>query len=157
MLPRVSGAMQFLYLARRLLFRALNLRTRGAKVMLFNQAGELLLVRNSYGSSELFTLPGGGIRRGETPQGAAAREAREEAGVDARELAHVSTHFSTAEGWRDTIYLFRGKTDQEPVADGREVMEARFFALDALPANVSGAALRRIAEHEGEREPDGSW
>lgn len=149
--------MQFLYRTRRLLFRALDVRTRGAKIMLFNQAGELLLVRNSYGASELFVLPGGGIRRGETPQAAAAREVREEAGVDARELALVSTHFSTAEGWRDTIYLFRGKTDQEPLADGREVIEARFFPLGALPATVSGAALRRIAEHKGEREPDGSW
>lgn len=153
----MGGVMQLLYLGRRTLFRALNLHTRGIKVMLFNRGGELLLVRNSYGNSDQFGLPGGGIKRHETPEAAAAREVREEAGVEARELALVSTHFSTAEGWSDTIFLFTGKTDQQPVADGREVAEARFFALDRLPENISSAALRRIAEHRGERSADGSW
>ena len=40
---------------------------------------------------------------------------------------------------------------------GVEVAEARFFPLDALPPGTSGAALRRISEHRGEREADGTW
>ena len=149
--------MQSLFLARRWLFRTLKVQTRGVKVMLFNPAGELLLVRNNYGRSDLFVLPGGGIKRNETPEAAAAREAREEAGVEARRLALVSKHFSNVEGWRDTIFLFAGVADQEPVPDAVEVAEARFFPLDALPPNVSSSALRRIAERRGEREPDGRW
>ena len=153
----MRSLMQPLFVLRRFLFRILGVRTRGAKAMLFNTAGELLLVRNNYGRRDLFVLPGGGIKRGETPEAAAAREAREEAGVEARELRLVSTHHSTAEGWRDTIYLICGTTEDQPVPDGVEVAEARFFPLDALPPGTSGAALRRISEHRGEREADGTW
>ena len=63
--------MQFLYRTRRLLFRALDVRTRGAKIMLFNQAGELLLVRNSYGSSELFRRLWPRLLRGAATEAAA--------------------------------------------------------------------------------------
>ena len=49
-----------LYRLQRLAWRLLRPRTRGVKVMLFNEAGELLLVRHSYGDTGLFLLPGGG-------------------------------------------------------------------------------------------------
>ena len=59
-------------------------------VMLFNERGELLLIRNSYGRSHLWVLPGGGIGRRETPEAAAAREVREEVAVLHHDLAAVS-------------------------------------------------------------------
>jgi 8-oxo-dGTP pyrophosphatase MutT (NUDIX family) len=145
------------YRLRRLLLRRLRLRTRGAKVMVLNGAGELLLIRNSYGNRRLWVLPGGGIGRRETPAAAAAREVREETGLGVRDLATVATYVSSAEGKRDTIHLFRAVADGPPVADGREIEEARFFPLDALPTDVSAATLRRIAELKGERAPDGAW
>ncbi|MFN3388156.1 MAG: NUDIX domain-containing protein [Allosphingosinicella sp.] len=149
--------MQSLYRIRRALLRRLRLRTRGVKVMLFNPAGEILLIRNSYGPSHLFVLPGGGIGRGETPEAAAAREVKEEVGLDVHGLARVSEHFSAAEGKRDTIHLFAGRADGAPRTDSLEIEEARFFPLDALPPNASAATLRRIAEYKGERRSDGSW
>lgn len=149
--------MQFLHKLRRLALRLLRVRTRGVKVMLFNDKGELLLVRNSYGQTHLYLLPGGGIGRRETPEAAAAREVKEEVGLEVRQLAPVSSHFSAAEGRRDTIHLFSAKTEGEPVPDYTEVLEAVFFPLDRLPSRVSAATLRRIAEHRGERQPDGSW
>jgi ADP-ribose pyrophosphatase YjhB (NUDIX family) len=149
--------MQILYRARRLVHRVLRVRTRGAKVMVFNAAGELLLIRNSYGPTHLFVLPGGGIGRRETPESAAAREVKEEVGLEARRLVRVSEHFNGAEGKRDTITLFTALADGAPRIDNLEVEEARFFPLGALPANVSNATLRRIAEHRGERAVDGRW
>jgi len=142
---------------RRFLLRRLRVRTRGVKAMLFNESGELLLIRNSYGDRSVFVLPGGGIGRRETPAAAAAREVREEVGLEIRDLAFVSTHLSSAEGRRDTIHLFRGRVGASPVADGLEVAEARFFPLDALPAAVSAATLRRVAELKGERPIDPAW
>ena len=149
--------LQTLYKLRKAAFRLLRVRTRGAKAMVFNRRGDLLLIRNSYGRSHLWVLPGGGIGRRETPEAAAVREVREEVGLEARSLAFVSQHFNDSEGKRDTIHLFRAAADGEPHADRFEVEEARFFALDALPENVSTATLRRIAEHRGEREADGRW
>ena len=150
--------MQVLYRLRRTLLRTLRWRTRGVKVMLFNPAGELLLVRNSYGPRRSeFVLPGGGIKRKETPEAAALREVREEVGVEAHRVASRATYFSTIEGKRDTIHLFAAYADAEPKVDGLEVVEARYFALDRLPDNVSAATLRRIAEYRGERDVEPRW
>ncbi len=149
--------MQTAYLVRKLVFRLFRVRTRGVKVMVFNRAGELLLIRNSYGRTHSYVLPGGGVNRNETPEAAAAREVIEEVGLKVRGLARVSEHFSAREGKGDTIILFRADAEGEPRADNLEVEEARFFRLDRLPENVSASTLRRIAEHKGERRADGSW
>jgi 8-oxo-dGTP pyrophosphatase MutT (NUDIX family) len=125
--------------------------------MVFNRKGELLLIRNSYGRSDLWLLPGGGVGRFETPAAAAIREVKEEVGLDVHGLVRVSTHFSRHEGKRDTIHLFKATSSEEPKADGLEVEEARFVPLDDLPPDVSPATLRRIAEYRGERCADGSW
>jgi ADP-ribose pyrophosphatase YjhB (NUDIX family) len=149
--------MQIGFRLRSMVLRRLRIRTRGVKVMVFNARGELLLIRNSYGRTDLFVLPGGGIGRGETPEAAAAREVKEETGLDVADLAFVSRHSSSAEGKRDTIHLFRARAEGEPAADRIEVEEAGFFPLDRLPPAVSSSTLRRIAEHRGERAPDGAW
>ena len=141
--------MQFGYRLRRLLFAWFRIHTRGVKVMVFNPAGELLLIRNTYGDSRFFVLPGGGIGRRETAAAAAAREVREEVGLELRKLEALGAYASAAEGKRDTIDLFRGEADGDPVADGREVEEAAFYSLDALPAATSAATLRRVAELAG--------
>lgn len=139
------------------LWRLLRVRTRGVRVMLFNPAGEVLLIRHTYGRSDLFLLPGGGLRPWESPAQAARREVREEVGCTVSRLSLVSTHFSTAEGRRDTVSLFSAFTSDEPVPDGREVEEARFFPLHHLPSTLSPATSRRMEEHSGIRKPDGSW
>jgi ADP-ribose pyrophosphatase YjhB (NUDIX family) len=123
--------------------------------MVFNDRGELLLVRNSYGPSHLFVLPGGGIGRGEDPAAAAAREVKEETGLEMRALELVAVYVSAAEGKRDSIHLFRGRADGVPRPDGVEVDEAAFFPLDALPEATSAATRRRVAELDSPR--GGGW
>ena len=71
----MNHLLQLGWALRRRVIGALRLRTRGVKVMLFNREGKLLLIRNSYGPTHLFVLPGGGIGRRESPEAAAAREA----------------------------------------------------------------------------------
>lgn len=149
--------LQIAYRIRKAIRRLLRIRTRGVKVMIFNDAGEILLIRNSYGPTHLYVLPGGGIGRGETPEAAAAREVMEEVGLEVRGLAFASEHFNAAEGKRDTIHLFRARAEGEPRIDNLEVAEARFFPLDGLPPSTSAATLRRLAEHRGDRPVDGSW
>lgn len=125
--------------------------------MLFNDVGELLLIRNSYGDRSFFLLPGGGIGRNEDPAAAAKREIREELNIDAGDLTLVATYDSSAEGKRDTIHLYKATVDCMSAADRVEIDEARFFPLDALPEKVSPATRRRIAEMRRERAIDGRW
>lgn len=146
-----------LYRAQRLAWRLFRPRTRGVKVMLFNPAGELLLVRHSYGDTNLFLLPGGGVRPWEAPERAAAREIREELGCGVDGLRLVSVHASTHEGKRDTVHLYRARIAGAIRIDGVEIVEACFFPLTALPATASPATRRRLAELGGERAADGLW
>ena len=153
----MRAIIQSAYLLRRIVLRVLRLRTTGVKVMLFNEADELLLIRNAYGDSGQYLLPGGGVSRRESPAAAAIREVREEIGIELDRVEPVWTYKSNSEGKRDTIHLFKAKTSARPEIDGREVIEARFFALGALPSRVSPATLRRIKEISGERPIDGRW
>lgn len=101
-------------------------------------------------------LPGGGISRGETPADAAVREVREETGcrMDAVAVCGVydaggarwSNMVGLFEGWRDTVHLFSGITADVPAAGGWEIVEARFWPVDALPPTTSPATRRRIRE-----------
>jgi ADP-ribose pyrophosphatase YjhB (NUDIX family) len=153
----MNPLLQIAYTLRKHVYRLLRVKTRGVKTMVFNGEGELLLIRNSYGPTHLYVLPGGGIGRRERPEDAAAREVKEETGLEVRDVAFVGCHANNAEGKRDTIHLFTARADGEPTADAMEVAEARFFPLDALPDNISDATLRRLAERHGERPGDGRW
>lgn len=151
------GLLAPLYRLQRLAWRVLRPRTRGVKVMLFDGAGALLLVRHTYGRTDQFMLPGGGVKPFEQPEAAAARETREELGCGVAGLALVSTHQASAEGKRDTVWLYRARAEGEISIDGVELAEARFFLLDALPDSTSPATLRRIDEHRGLRAVSESW
>lgn len=153
----IRPVLRLAYRVQKRLWTLLRPRTRGVKVMLFNRNGELLLIRNSYGRSDLFVLPGGGIRPFEPPERAARREVREELGCGADGLTLLSTYVSDAEGKRDTIYLFRGQASGEPRPDGLEVVECSFHPLDAPPPATSPATRRRIEEYRGKRAYGPRW
>lgn len=143
--------------ARRMLMRLLRWRTVGVKVMAFNPAGEILLVRHLYGRTDLFMLPGGGVDRGEPPAVAARRELIEETGCTLVTVTAIGIYAASAEGRRDTVHLFSGVTTDSPRVDGVELAEAAFFPLDALPPTLSPATRRRIEEHAGTRAATGVW
>lgn len=155
MVPR--RALQFAYKIQKRAWRVLRPRTTGVKVMLFNAAGELVLVRNSYGRSDLFVLPGGGVRPFESPSRAAIREIREELGVEIETMVPVSRHTSSAEGKRDTIHLFRAFVDGQLEPDPIELEQACFVAVGELPSTTSPATRRRVEEYLGQRAADGTW
>ena len=148
---------QFGYSLQKLAWRVFRPRTRGVKVLLFNPSGELLLIRNAYGRSDLLVLPGGGVRPFEAPAAAAKREVKEELGLEVASLKFRSRHLSSAEGKHDEVHLFEGLVNSAPECDGFEVLEACFAGLDQLPAATSPATRRRVDEYLGLRDPDGRW
>jgi hypothetical protein len=67
-IPSRRAAVQIAYLLRRRSLRLLRWSSRGVKVAVFDRAGASLLVRNGYGRSDHWVLPGGGVGWRETPE-----------------------------------------------------------------------------------------
>jgi 8-oxo-dGTP pyrophosphatase MutT (NUDIX family) len=132
-----------IYALQKVAWRMLRPRTQGVKVMVFSESGALLLVRHSYGRSDHLVLPGGGKRPFEEPARAAIRDVREELGLDITDLKLRSLHCTAAEGKRDRVHLFEGRTCGEPVLRGAELHEARFVAIDDLPPETSPGIGRK--------------
>lgn len=93
-------------------YRYMNERSRSVAIIVRN--GKILMERVFYFGREFFTVPGGGIEEGETPEEAVLRELKEECGLEGtiiRPLAKLFRHGKHAE------YSFEVSIpeDQEPV------------------------------------------
>lgn len=131
--------------------------TLGARVALFCD-GQVFLIRHTYVPG--WQLPGGGVDRGETIEQAARRELEEEAGYRAGRLHLFALYQNKQASPRDHVALYRCD-DAEAIAgfraDPREIADAGFFALDALPQDTSAATRRRLSELAGQAEPAPHW
>ncbi|MGB5810146.1 MAG: NUDIX hydrolase [Polyangiales bacterium] len=101
--------------------------TTGALVAVWHE-GKVLLVKNSYRSQ--MTLPGGYIRPREDRRTAAARELREEVGINVqpKRLVHAYHGTHLFEHRMDTLDIYELEVDQPPAVcvDAREVIAAEF-------------------------------
>jgi 8-oxo-dGTP pyrophosphatase MutT (NUDIX family) len=120
----------------------------GVSVIVTNLGGDVLLLKHSYGPA-VWSLPGGGLGRGEDPLAAARREVREELGVDLARLEAVGTLEELLSGSPHTAHIFTGVCDRQPQPDRREVTEARFFPSHSLPEPLGETTRRRIAVWRG--------
>ena len=116
----------------------------GCSIIARDGAGQVLLVRHSYGSG-WWAFPGGGMRRGEDALAAALREFAEELGCTVRDPVHLATVVEAFHGARNVAHIFTGLIDGEPRPDGREIIAAQFFAADALPSDTAPNVKRRLA------------
>ena len=125
----------------------------GALVAVWAPGARLLTVRQSYRGE--WTLPGGGVRAGEAPRAAAARELDEELGlvVDARCLILALEVAGIWDYRRERVHVFELRLPRDPAIrpDGREVVEARLVDRAALaglrltpPAAAYVASLRGL-------------
>jgi ADP-ribose pyrophosphatase YjhB (NUDIX family) len=128
-------------------------RLEGAHGLVRNEHGEILLIRPIFPPRE-WNLPGGKVGKRETPQAAAAREVREETGieVEVERCLLVDAHRS-----RSTDFIFacrvlggRLRPQPEEILEARWVTEGEIAALEPrlarlltlLPAADEGTRFR---------------
>ena len=116
----------------------------GVSVLVTDLEGRLLLVRHSYGP-QAWALPGGGMRKDETPEAAARREVAEEVRCLLKDVKVFDTLEETISGAPHTAYLVTGRTMDRPQPDKREVVEAKFCPLHSLPEPQTALTRLRIA------------
>jgi ADP-ribose pyrophosphatase YjhB (NUDIX family) len=100
----------------------------------YDAQGRVLLQRHRHWVPDVWGLPGGIVRSGERLEGAFAREVREETGLAITDVTLVRV----VSGYRVRLeVLFRARIDEtmplEMKLQEKEVLEARFFPVDALP------------------------
>ena len=119
--------------------------TVGSICVIERADGAVLLVRLSYRKS--WGLPGGLLKRGETPEAAARREVKEESRLDV-EIVGDPAVVVDAEAQRvDVVFRARlapGVDPDQAAASSPEIVEVGWFPIDALPDlqhEASGALM----------------
>lgn len=132
----------------RLWFRLSRPMTLGARAVVENAEGEVLLVRHTY--TKGLYLPGGGVERGETVYQTIRKELQEEGGVrlirDAVQMGIYSNHQIMR---NDHIVLFRvDAASWESCGDpvGHEISELIWCDPLAPPDDATPATRRRLQE-----------
>lgn len=110
--------------------------SRRTRIMLVS-GGEILLVRDSsryFFDSESWTLPGGGIKRGEEVSVAAARELFEELGISVEPdaLVLLGNQPSGGHGLNYQAYFLLYQADAKPIATAisHEISAVRWISLE---------------------------
>jgi G:T/U-mismatch repair DNA glycosylase/ADP-ribose pyrophosphatase YjhB (NUDIX family) len=132
-----------------------KLLREGARALVFDPAGRVLLVRFDFPQKTVWALPGGGVESGETPEQAASREVREEAGFDAElgPCIWTRTHWwpeGVHSGQRERIYLGRASgAEPRPITDelrGEWLADIRWWPRAEIDEHEGLLAPRRLKE-----------
>lgn len=108
-----------------------------------NPAGEIALIRQSYGQQDTFVGVAGYMKPGETAEQAALREIAEEIGVKAEHLAFLFSAWYEKRG--QLMLCFCAETRQETFTCSQEVAEARWFLpQEAEKAVRPGSIIERV-------------
>ena len=129
-------------------------RLAGCRVLAIDSAGRVLLVRHSYGRAN-------GCCRAAGLSGAKMPSLRPGANCLRRPAALWSgpSHLELAEellhGAENAVNVIAGLTHDTPLADGREIIEAAFFAANALPEQMPRTVPRQAArlDHSSDSWP----
>jgi 8-oxo-dGTP pyrophosphatase MutT (NUDIX family) len=118
--------------------------TRGARAIVVNKNGEVLLVRHRYDGG--WFLPGGKAHKNESNEDALRRELKEELGVTFGEKEKFGEYLNTYEHKKDTITVFVIQSFTLKEKNYFEIESWQFFDPRALPDGTSSGTQRRIKE-----------
>ncbi|HEU0130210.1 MAG TPA: NUDIX domain-containing protein [Mycobacteriales bacterium] len=122
-------------------------RVNCAGAVVRDDAGRLLLVRRAHEPARgLWSIPGGRIEPGETPERAAAREVREETGLDV-EVGALLCRADLGGGY--VVEDFAARAVGGTLAAGDDALDAAFFAPDEVRALPLSPGLLAELERMG--------
>jgi ADP-ribose pyrophosphatase YjhB (NUDIX family) len=135
--------------------RGLTLGVRGAVI---DGENRVLLVRHTYVPG--WQMPGGGIEIGEDAVSALTRELAEEAEVELASTPQLHGVFLNRHVSRRDhvlVYVVRNFLLLGPKRPDREIAEAAFFPITALPDDVTRGTQARLEEIVSGRAPSAHW
>lgn len=147
--------------AARLYWRVRKPRTLGVRAIVLDENDRVALVRHTYGDQ--WHLPGGGVKKGESFETALHRELKEEIALSNTKIERVlGLYHSRREAKDDHIVIFAVRTVDSTAPDLRpadllEIEDVGWFAMDGMPAGVSPATSRRLAEYRAGAFGLGTW
>lgn len=147
---------KLLYLAYRIycfLFRPVRM---GVRVMMI-QENKVTLIRQTYMPG--WFMPGGGLKRGETLEQAARREAYEETGAELGEITFMGAYTSFRDWKTDHNLVFVCHDFKITGKPDGEIAEVKNFPVDQLPEGLWPGYQRRLEEYKlGKVNPQfGEW
>lgn len=137
----------------RAFFASLPRKIVAAAALCRDANGRLLCVHDAF--KQRWTIPGGVVDADETPDAAARREAREEAGVDV-DLGELLGVFGAA--WPDRLtFVYAATAGDEPAgpAHAHEIDAVEWMELDAALARLVGYVAEQVRCCL--RQPGGTW
>ena len=129
--------------------------TLGVRILLID-GEQVILVKHSYEHG--WFLPGGGVKRGETLEGAVRREAAEECGAVLKNVSFIGTYHNFVQYKSDHVSLFLSEDFSLQQVRNREIEMASGFPLEQLPEDTSPGCRRKITAYtNGSLESGGLW
>jgi 8-oxo-dGTP pyrophosphatase MutT (NUDIX family) len=128
----------------------------GVHALIVDADGKVLLARHSYMKG--WSLPGGGVGRGEPPLNALFRELREEIGSVRSAEPELVGIYSRRAGWATNVVLLYKLADASVTfTPNFEVREILFVDPAAPPPGTAAGTRRRLAEFVGKATPAPIW
>ena len=132
----------------------------GVGVLLLDELDRVLLtLRNRPPEAGCWSIVGGKLDFLETLEECAAREAREEVGVEVsiQSLLCVTDHCLPQENqhWVSPAYLAKVRAGQAANCEPEKTADVQWFPLDRLPPNLTMTARNAIRAYTRQRLPQG--
>lgn len=105
-----------------------------AGALIFNDAGEVLLLKHRFRAGSGWGIPGGFLETGEHAEQALRRELREEIGLTVHEVEIFTSR--TFKRPQQVEILFRCRANGAVKPQTIEVERAQWFSLQSLPAEL---------------------
>jgi 8-oxo-dGTP diphosphatase len=128
--------------------RGVQRTATGAACAVFDDGGQVLLVKHTYGR-ENWELPGGLGEPGESPDETAARELLEETGLAVQLDRLTGVYFEPDHDFGEMLHFVfcaRWSAGPEPSPSSNEIVEVGWWSVDDLPRPMSDFTEHRILD-----------